>query len=51
MEVLKILSLVFLMIIDITLMLCFLYAYKEERKVILVILTMFILPTIYIILN
>ena len=55
MEILKILSLSLLMIINICLLFCYILASKDEdktgRRMLLVGLTIFVIPTIYIVLN
>jgi hypothetical protein len=55
MEMLRIVSLSLLLIMDIFLLFSYILACKDEdktgRNVVLVLLTIFILPTIYIVLN
>lgn len=52
MEFLRIISLAFLLIIDIVLIIVYTYQEEKETKnVILIFLTLFVLPTIYIILK
>lgn len=55
MEIIRILSLAFLVLIDLCMIFCYIVANndgnKESRNIVLVLLTIFILPTIYIALN
>ena len=55
MEIIRILSLSLLMIVNLCLILCYIVSTKENdkegRSVILILLTIFMIPTIYIILN
>lgn len=55
MEIIRILSLAFLVLIDLCMIFCYIVANndndKDGRNIVLVLLTMFMLPTIYIVLN
>lgn len=55
MEIIRILSLSLLMIVNLCLILCYMISIKETdkegRSVILILLIIFVIPTIYIILN
>ncbi len=55
MEIIRILSISLLMIVNLCLISCYLISTKESdkegRSIILVLLTIFVIPTIYIILN